>query len=69
MSRTPEDRRAYPQSPEKRKGRTVHDFGWAKGDRGLREMLNSLDRMGFQLVCVTAVGPELYKVFFRRPAR
>lgn len=55
--------------PEKPVRPYVHDFGWAEGDEGLREILDSLDRMGFQLVCVTAVGPEQYKVFFRRPAR
>ena len=64
--RLSENAHPAPQTPEKRKGKTVHDFGWAKGDRGLQQMLSSLDRNGFELVCVTHVYADCYKVFYRR---
>ena len=63
--KTPEHKRVYAKIPERQ---MVHDFGWAKGDSGLRAMLDSLNRNGYELVCVTHVCADSYRVFFRRPA-
>lgn len=46
----------------------VHDYGWARGDRGLNHMLQTIDANGYELVCVTHVTVDSYCVFFRRPA-
>lgn len=54
-------------TPEGRIRQMVYDFGWARGEVGLLEMLESLDRNGYELVCVTHVTADSYRVFFRRP--
>ena len=64
----PEGKRVLPRTPEHLRRRLVYDFGWARGDEGLRDMLASLDQHGYELVCVTHVCSDCYKVFFRRPA-
>ena len=46
----------------------VHDYGWARGDSGLNHMLQTIDANGYELVCVTHVTVDSYRVFFRRPA-
>ena len=51
----------------KNKQRMVYDFGWARGDSGLRKMLESMDMNGYELICVTHVHADCYKIFFRRP--
>lgn len=45
----------------------VYDFGWARGDGGLRVFLETLDRNGYELVCVTHVTADSYRIFYRRP--
>ena len=54
-------------TPEERKREMVYDFGWARGEVGLLEMLESLDRNGYELGCGTHVTADSYRVFFRRP--
>jgi hypothetical protein len=45
----------------------VYDFGWARGDNGLRHFLETLNLNGYELVCLTHVTADGYRVFYRRP--
>ena len=64
--KNPESSRKGPQTPERKQPKMVYDFGWARGTAGLATMLESLDEHGFELVCVTHVTADSYRVFFRR---
>ena len=54
-------------TPEKRNPAMVYDFGWARGDSGLCVFLETLERNGWELVCVTHVTADSYRIFYRRP--
>ena len=47
--------------------RTVTDFQRCCNEFSVQQLLVSLDRRGWELVCVTPMGDGSFMVYFRRP--